>query len=316
MSFPAPLGRLLFFACAVALPASADALRPGPQDCGNVTAEGTCSGSVITYCDTNSQPNVLVTIDCTSQFGPNAQCVPGMNGQRASCSAGSGGPCLQLDAAGNMMSIACNGTQPGCLQDQTTSACTDMLGVCQPGQVGSCVAGNRLMLGCRVDGQPWLLDCPAFGATCGNGVCEGADLGAVCGPDVLCAAPLVCGRLSRCEAAPDAGVPVQPDAGVARDSGAQAGETGIVEDAGGGVAPAPDAAIVDTGVAAPDATNGAPIAPDAAVSAGADAAAAVDGGKLDEEGTSSCGCATASGGDATLAMMFVLGLFLARRRRA
>lgn len=311
--------RLLFFACAVALPASADALRPLPQDCGNVTAQGTCNGSVIQYCDTVAMPNVLVTIDCTAQFGQGAQCVPGTNGARATCAAPIGGPCLQLDANGSMMSIPCIGNQPGCLQNDVASACTDALGVCQPGQIGTCGANNRLMVGCRIDGQPWLLDCPAFGATCSNGACVGADRGEVCGPNVLCEAPLVCGRLSRCEDPPDAGVPT------VRDAGNGTGDTGGIRedvgapDTGGGVPPAPDAAATAPDAEpAPDAISGAPVQPDTGVASAVDAAApAADAGTLGTEGTSDCSCATASEtrAPALSSTLFVLALVVVARRK-
>jgi hypothetical protein len=291
------------------------ALRPVPVDCSNIPARGQCVGSVIQTCDTTVTPNRLVQLDCTAEYGPAAQCVDRPELPGPTCVVPPGSPCLRLEASGNTISVVCEGTSPGCVQGQTTSACTENLPACQPTDIGSCRA-DQLVLGC-LDAQPWLLDCPAFGATCRAGVCVDADLGAVCGPNVLCAAPLVCGRLSRCEAAPDAGV--LADAQVGGDAATSGDDAATTTDdaAVGGDATSTDAPITppDATVTAPDATV---TAPDAGVTA-ADAAATTADADTAGLGTAEgedCSCSTSTRGGTSAALsLLVLVVVLRRGRR-
>jgi MYXO-CTERM domain-containing protein len=296
------------------------ALRPVPVDCRNIPARGQCVGSVIQTCDTTVTPNRLVQLDCTAEYGAAAQCVDRPELPGPTCVVPPGSPCLRLEASGTTVSVVCEGTSPGCVQGQTTSACTENLPRCQATDIGSCRA-DQLVLGC-LDTQPWLLDCPAFGATCGAGVCVDADLGAVCGPNVLCAAPLVCGRLSRCEAAPDAGVSVdaqvEGDAAASGDDAATTpGDAAVGGDATSDDARAstPDGSPTPDGTTAPDAIGA---GPDAGVTA-ADAASAADAdisGLGTAEGDD-CSCSTSARGSATsaLPLLVVLGLVVRRARR-
>lgn len=293
------------------------ALRPVPADCSNIPARGQCVGTVIQTCDTTVTPNRLVQLDCTAEYGPAAQCVDRPELPGPTCVVPPGSPCLRLEASGTTVSVVCEGTSPGCVQDQTTSACTENLPACQPTDIGSCRA-DQLVLGC-LDTQPWLLDCPAFGATCRAGVCVDADLGAVCGPNVLCAAPLVCGRLSRCEAAPDAGVSTDAQVGGDDATSRDAAATTATDAAVGGDATSTDAPIAppDATVAAPDATV---TAPDAGV-ASADAAtprADADTAGLGTDEGEDCSCSTSARGSATgaLPLLLVLAVALRRTRRA
>jgi MYXO-CTERM domain-containing protein len=292
------------------------ALRPVPVDCSNIPARGQCVGSVIQTCDTTVTPNRLVQLDCTAEYGPAAQCVDRPELPGPTCVVPPGSACLRLEASGNTVSVVCEGTSPGCVQGQTTSACTENLPACQPTDIGSCRA-DQLVLGC-LDTQPWLLDCPAFGATCRAGVCVDADLGAVCGPNVLCAAPLVCGRLSRCEAAPDAGVPADAQVGGDAATSGDDAATTPGDAAVGGDATSTDApASAPDGTTVPDATGA---SPDAGVVTAADAAATTADADTSGLGTADgddCSCSTSARGSTTsaLPLLLVLGLMVLRARR-
>lgn len=290
------------------------ALRPIPVDCSNIPARGQCVGSVIQTCDTTVTPNRLVQLDCTAEYGPAAQCVDRPELPGPTCVVPPGSPCLRLEASGNTVSVVCEGTLPGCVQSQTTSACTENLPGCQATDIGSCRA-DQLVLGC-LDTQPWLLDCPAFGATCRAGACVDADLGAVCGPNVLCAAPLVCGRLSRCEMAPaDAGVSV--DAQVDGDAATSGDAATTPDDAAvGGDATSTDAPVTTfDATPAPDATTTAPDAGVTAADASATTADADTSGLGTAEGDD-CSCSTCTrGGTSGALSLLVLAVVLRRLRR-
>lgn len=308
-------------ACALALPAQADALRPAPPlGCGNVTDHGVCNGSIASYCDTTVTPNVLITIDCEQQLGRGAQCLDDPQQPRVGCQAVANGPCLELDASGNLTSTRCTGDAPACVQGPTDSACTPGVGTCGVDEIGTCFAGRQaLILGC-LDTQPWLLDCTQFGATCGPGVCVDAPEGAVCNTNVLCAAGLQCGRLSRCELVPvpDAGVVDTGPTVQTTDASRPVEDAAASPDSGGGSA-STDASgghdVWDSG--SPDATSGAPVEPDAGTVRGDAAASTTDAGTLEPADSSSCGCATTTEGPAggLASILVVVGLAALFRRR-
>jgi len=281
--------------------------------CGTITADGECNVATLQYCDTSVQPNVLVTVDCTVQFGNGASCMVDPGG-RAACIAG-GGACLMRDSSGMMMQVACAGNTPGCVQTQQASACTDPLPACGPNDVGVC-SGDRLIVGC-LGTQPWLLDCPSYGATCQGGVCAGAALGEPCNTNVTCAAPYVCGRLSRCAEPADAGVSSPdampaPDAGagvpVAPDAAPAADAAPVAQLDAAPVMPAPDAAAA----AHPDAAAAAPFA-DAAVASNPDAGSGSGSGS-GADASDGCTCSSSQGASAPFFALAFLAVIAWRRR--
>jgi MYXO-CTERM domain-containing protein len=190
--------RLRLAACAslLAWSASAEAgvLDAGADDagamgCGTVTPEGMCSGTTLTYCDTDTSS--VVVVDCTMELeSPTATCIDVSATWGSDCALAVGDDCLAEDENGDLVPLFCQGTGPGCVEGPTTASCLENVGPCDETHIGTCVAG-RLILDC-VESQPYALACEAFGATCSGDRCVGGDEGFPCFEGLECEMGLVC----------------------------------------------------------------------------------------------------------------------------
>lgn len=250
--------------------------RAGAPPCGSVTFEGECNGAVLSYCDPDDE--VLIVVDCAEELDERATCIEVDKDYGADCAMAVGQACL-FDFGGELVQMFCQGARAGCLETDTDAICVENVGPCTEDDIYTC-SGNRLVWDCSVN-QPHLIDCAAFGGTCGDTVCENIPEGSFCEEDVLiCAAGLECGPQGLC--VPGAGT----DAGVRPDA-AQPGDSGV--------APA-DAGVVADGGSTADAGPRAPSEP------------------RDESG---CGCRSSSGGGfaGALGLLALVGLLGTRRKR-
>lgn len=152
-----------------------------------MTEAGSCSGTVLTYCNGNA----VDVIDCAVEI-TNATCIEVSPAYGADCAVPQGDECTD-----GTDWIFCVGTSPGCLQTATGSACTSSVGPCDENvSVPVCESSSRLRVDC-IAGQPWLVDCASYAGssggmgTCVTDHCE-VPLGAPCDSNAWCAAPNTC----------------------------------------------------------------------------------------------------------------------------
>jgi hypothetical protein len=209
------------FALALTVPCRVMALTDaGAADggaCGAVTAQGSCNGNVVSYCDTNI--GQAVTYDCTMRFSTSSRCIEIDPAFGFRCAEAVGSDCF-IDDHGTPLTLFCQGQNAGCLEKLSGVTCTENLGPCTPGQIGSC-QGDRLLQKCNAD-QPYFVDCASYGGTCSNRRCVDIPAGGLCDDQTL-----ICADTSRCMKPvciplghPDASEP-------ALDAGADGGPTGV-----------------------------------------------------------------------------------------
>lgn len=208
------------------------------QDCGNVTFAGECVGTTLRYCDAN----MLVEYDCTVEYSANSTCETFNMTYGSNCASAVGETCFYDDGAGGLEITPCQGTNAGCLENDTDAVCTENLGACTAADNGTCRNG-RLIVECFEFLQPHMLDCPALGGTCQTDRCADVPVGGFCDDtNAFCAAGLSCVN-DVCSAGGPMG-----DAGVSGDAGATAGDAAVRADATGGPS--------DAGTSSRDATTG------------------------------------------------------------
>ncbi len=205
----------------------------GPQDqgCGDLTLQGECVGSVVTFCDTNT--DTIIEYDCAdrSQF-PDAttECSLVNAEWGVDCTVAPSGTCAYFTDEGFEADL-CRGTEPGCLESNETFACVENVGTCAEEDVGTC-DGDTLTWACNAS-QPQLTDCASYGGTCDadDEACVGLPVGSLCDDALLvCADGLDC-QVGECVALTpaDAGT---PDAGADDDAGAGDDDDAGAVDAG------------------------------------------------------------------------------------
>ena len=193
--------------------------------CGSVTFEGECMGTTLRYCSDGE----LVEIDCLAEYTANSVCLELDPVYGFGCAVAVGEACYFEDADEEIYVAACQGTNPGCLENESSAVCVENIGPCTESQVDTCTPEGGLIMLCPEYKQPNILDCMSLGGVCVPGRCEQVPLGGYC-DDVyaFCATGLVCGD-SGCEMSTmpptsnDAGMsdrgvrdvntPVRPDVG-------------------------------------------------------------------------------------------------------
>lgn len=153
----------------------------GGQDastgCGTFTEFGECNGTVLRWCNAGT----LAQIDCNDD---GSACILIDPAWGYDCATVVGGNCL-VDSTEFDWTF-CQGTAPGCLDNESEFICTENLGVCTENQLSTCI-GDRLIYDCA-GRQSYQVDCPSYGATCSNRACRGARDGVFCDDDsVFCA---------------------------------------------------------------------------------------------------------------------------------
>jgi hypothetical protein len=163
-------------------------------DCGDITFQGECDGTLVRWCDEGS----LREIDCATfyQDGQTGSCELFTDDFGYFCAVQAGEICL---SEGNV--LFCAGDDPtGCaISDLTTpdgSSCVPFEADCVVPEGETPFAayceGDFAVVSCTVD-QPVAYDCAAFTGTCAEGVCVNVQPGGPCfenGP--TCAAGLTC----------------------------------------------------------------------------------------------------------------------------
>lgn len=251
---------------------------PDAGGCGSVTFEGSCSGSVLTYCDTDTDQ--VVVLDCVEDLGAGATCMEIDPSFGFDCAAAIGAECLFDDGAGGVVQSFCQGSGAACVEDADTATCLEGVGTCTSTDAGTC-RDDLLVVDCQVI-QPYAVACDSLGGRCSVDRCVELPEGASCGDGLECAAGLGCdGTDGVCVVEGDAGV--SPDA--ATDSGASPTDSG---------AASPDAGVhlLDTGVRKSDAGGGEP-----------------------ESSGCSCGTTSRAASDIGSALLLVPLLLVVRARR-
>jgi hypothetical protein len=167
--------------------------------CGVVTYQGSCTGTVLRYCQDRGTPaEFLQVVDCATVF-------PDVTGQCAEvdpvygrdCVVPLGESCFYYDGGGNPVFSLCAGATSGCVLDDTTgqATCQD-LGQSCAAPVGASFApvcaGDLVVVECNAR-QPVAYDCAALGGTCFEAVCVALPPGAPCDATTLqCDPGLVC----------------------------------------------------------------------------------------------------------------------------
>lgn len=169
-----------------------------PQDCGDITFQGECEGTVVRWCGEDDVGNeALQEIDCATFFegGQTGTCEEFTADFGFFCAAAIGDSCLSQGGT-----LLCAGTDPaGCLISDLTvadgSACTVFEADCaitDDGEFTEYCEGDHAVIDCNVD-QPVAFDCAAFTGSCSEGACVDVQPGGPCwdgGPS--CAAGLNC----------------------------------------------------------------------------------------------------------------------------
>lgn len=195
---------------------------PGDQGCGDVTAEGLCDGSVVTFCDVTADE--LITYDCADRATfpeETTQCTDVTDEWGVDCTVAPGGECAFFTDDGDFVWAPplCRGTEPACLETAEAFECVENAGTCVEADIGTC-DGDTLVWSCAAS-QPFLIDCGSYGGTCSAAeeACVELPAGAIC-DDALyqCAAGLDCqvGVCVEVGGGDDAGV---VDAGGDNDAG-------------------------------------------------------------------------------------------------
>ncbi|OGQ18008.1 MAG: hypothetical protein A2138_21070 [Deltaproteobacteria bacterium RBG_16_71_12] len=208
-------------------PASTPAAPPSdersspPDPCQGHTFQGACEGDVLRYCSYGA----LIEVDCAAVDDEVAFTCALIDASYGSdCAVPLGSPCLD-EVHGPAFCAAEGGA---CVRGPGGAACAGDYPRCTPLDERACLDG-RLIVECNAV-QPFVLDCPAFGASCGEGACEGLGEGSSCDPALLrCGAGLACDE-GRCAVAgePEADAGPLPDAG----DGEPEADAGPLPDAG------------------------------------------------------------------------------------
>jgi hypothetical protein len=222
---------------------SSSATAQTPPDCATVPPEGQCTANVLVYCNEMNQAEM---IDCS--LVPGATCTEVSADWGFDCATNAGAICADDDGG----PVLCLGTGTGCVLGADQGTCEQNIPACNDlTDIGTC-RGQRLMVDCYAD-QPLLLDCPAFGGTCGTGACVDIPEDGDCDDmELKCATGLTCSTDGVCVGAttptdpPDAGMTggdpydagtppaSHKDAGVSNTGHPDASSAGIPNNGGGG----------------------------------------------------------------------------------
>ena len=168
---------------------------PEAQACGDLEHFGRCDGDSLQFCNQEMRPE---TVDCAmAGVDASTTCVFVDDHYGFDCGVRRGGTCHFVSGQGESRTgvvAFCEGEAAGCKLGPQGSACTENLGPCDEAVSPRTCRGEDLVIGCR-ESQPIVLDCSAYGGTCGEaaGACQGLALGALCDGDHLrCAPPYHC----------------------------------------------------------------------------------------------------------------------------
>ena len=165
-------------------------------------------GTTLRYCSEGE----LVEVDCVAEYTANSVCLELDPVYGFGCAVAVGEACYFEDADEEIFVSACQGTNPGCLEDASSAVCVENIGPCTEEAVDTCTAEGGLIMLCPEYKQPNILDCVSLGGECVPGRCANVPLGGYC-DDVyaFCASGLVCGD-SGCEM--ESMPPMSNDAGI------------------------------------------------------------------------------------------------------
>ena len=170
------------FACTNQMGAApiCEALEPPPPPCDDITAQGTCDGSVLKFC---SGANELISVDCATEYFPSdetgGRCVQVSDEYGYDCALPNDGSCVYEAPGGGWVTTFCAEPDAGCALDLVQEdgfVCTANAGRCEvaaPGAdfVATC-NGDFLFLDCQPGGQPVAYNCASNGGTCQNDACQ------------------------------------------------------------------------------------------------------------------------------------------------
>lgn len=195
----------IFYAMLVIFSATRIAQTAAAETCGTVPTTGSCSGSVLSYCqDPGTSIETLVQVDCSSEVFPadiSGQCVQINADYGYDCAVPEGERCIFQDDQNNVVTTFCAGTNPGCIIDENSnsSACRNNMQVCTMAAAGQTFSpvcdGDVLVTRCH-EGQPVGIDCAASLGHCNAGRCTSLPAGENCDAVHLCAAGLECDALT------------------------------------------------------------------------------------------------------------------------
>lgn len=156
-------------------------------DCGEITFDGACEGTTLTYCDPEEG---LIEIDCTDVEGATGTCID-IPDYGSDCAVAPGDQCFDLD---NEYHLFCDGTNTSCVWEANGYTCKDNA-VAQPCDIATfepACDGNLYTYDCLY-GQPIAVDCVAIGGLCDDtegclvaaeGQCD--DVVAICSGELTC----------------------------------------------------------------------------------------------------------------------------------
>jgi hypothetical protein len=167
----------------------------GGEPCGEVTFQGECDGTIVRWCDTES--DTLGEVDCADFYGATpGTCAWFGDDFGFWCGVEGSGSCITDDGSialcASAEDAACVVTGP--TPDEVAFTCAEPgLGACDSEAFDAAYCeGNNLVASCTVV-QPLVFDCTSFGGTCADGTCVGATEGSICTEDsILCAEGLEC----------------------------------------------------------------------------------------------------------------------------
>jgi len=250
-----------------------------------LTFEGECVGNLLRYCSDGA----IVEEDCPTEYTMNSVCMELDPVYGYGCAVAVGEQCYYEDEAGDIIVVACQGTEPGCVENASTAVCTENTGQCTESEVDTCNAQGGLIVLCTDFKQPNIIDCVSLGGECMPGRCANVPAAGYCDDVyVFCASDLECSQDGVC--AP----PVPPGTGDA------------------GVKDASSSGLVDVNTPSrPDVGSGFP-------DSGANEST-FGGGQRTTKSTAQCSCEAISGTDSASVhgmVILLLGfLFKTRRRR-
>ena len=146
------------------------------EECGDVTLQGECDGSQLSYC----YQDALVSYDCVEAFaemGATGACQlidgEGEDDYGYDCAVSIGDGCVYSGDSGLWVAF-CNvdASDPGCLIGEEDATCVEDLGTCEstyPDPYPPECSGDYLIAGCNVN-QPYAYEC-AVGS---EGSCDAA----------------------------------------------------------------------------------------------------------------------------------------------
>lgn len=158
--FIIPAAALLVWACG---PGDDDGDDAGLDE---EVCEESCDGTVLTFCTDDDEEE---TFDCADIAGAgNAVCEEITPAYGLACAVEVGENCFfQGDASFGAFIALCQGDDPGCFDDAEGIICTENIGPCSAGDVGTC-DGEIFTSECTAN-QPFQIDCESYGGTCGAG---------------------------------------------------------------------------------------------------------------------------------------------------